>query len=40
MGMYDPESGLLIGSDSEDYDEDDDEEDADASARFMEIEEA
>lgn len=41
MGMYDPESGLMIGSDSEDYDsEDDEDEDADVSARFMEIEEA
>lgn len=38
MGMYDPETGLMIGSDSEDYDEDDEENDT--SARFMEIEEA
>lgn len=39
MGMYNPETGLLIGSDSEDYDDEDDDEE-DVSARFMEIEES
>lgn len=38
--MYDPETGLLIGSDSEDYDSEDSEGEEDVSARFMEIEEA